>query len=189
MSRFAGFLVMLLALSLPSRATEWQMDAANSSILFTGQQAGVDFTGHFNRFTLNVNFDPSAPEDGSIRADIDLSSVDAGSIERTQALPGEDWFFVKSFPTAIFRSTAIRSAGENSYLAEGVLSLRGISQAITLAFDFDQNGDTAIVTAHHELDRSQFGVGTGVWTDEKWVGHLVRVDIKVTARNMKVTSP
>jgi len=189
MKFIACFLGAILFAHTPSKAANWQIDVAKSSIHFTAQQAGEAFTGHFNRFTLAIGFDPDAPSEGTIHAEIDLSSVEAGSAERNQALPGQDWFFAEKFPVAIFKSNTIQKTDSGRYEAHGTLTLRGISRTISLPFKFHQTGVTAAVEARASLDRSLFGVGTGVWADEKWVKHRVQVDITIMALQTKAGAP
>ena len=165
-----------------STAYIWDVDAEKSSIGFTGSQGGEAFSGSFSTFKADIVFDPEHLETAHVRAEIDLASVDAGDAERTEALPGKDWFFVKSFPTAIFEAKTFTALENGQYEAAGHLTLKGITHELALPFSLIITDDHADMKAHFTLDRTAFNVGAGMWKGEDWVAHKVDVDIALRAQ-------
>lgn len=159
----------------------WTVIAEDSVVQFTGRQTGANFTGHFERFDADIIFDPKDLESASVTARIDLASADAGSRERNDALPGKTWFFVKSFPEAIFMSEDFVMTEAGRYDAKGTLEIRGVTQPVTLPFTLDITDGRADMRATLSLDRSDFGVGQGEWASDQWIGFAVKVDIKIAA--------
>jgi len=159
----------------------WEIVKRDSYVKFTATQQGNEFTGEFKDFTADINFDPDNIDAASVKAVIELGSVDAGDSERNDALPGKDWFYVKQYPTATFVSDDFRSIAEGEYEARGHLTIRDVTQPFTLPFTLSLSGDQAVMTGSVGLIRGNFGVGQGTWKTDEWVSLDVKVDLKVTA--------
>lgn len=162
----------------------WDIQADGSHIRFSAEQEGKTFTGEFQEFSGLIRFDPSNPEAGSVKIEIPLKSVDAGSNDRNSTLPDKVWFSTKKFPTAVFTSTDITMSGEG-YLAKGELTLKGTSLPIELPFDLNIDGEKAVMTSALEMDRTRWGVGAAPWDTDEWVSRAVKLDIQVTALNLE----
>ncbi|GGC98721.1 YceI family protein [Aquisalinus flavus] len=165
----------------PEGADVWTLDPAASSVTFTATQQGEEFTGRFDSFSADIRLDPENLSGAMIEARIDMASVDAGSTDRNDALPTNDWFAVKKFPEATFQSSEITSLGGGQYEAAGTLTIKGTSQPATLPFTLTIEGDTAMATGTLELTRTDYNVGTGAYEDGKWVGLPVTVTVDITA--------
>ena len=158
----------------------WDIQPDSSHIRFSAKQEGEPFTGEFQSFSGVINFDPAAPETGSVEITIPLSSVDAGSNDRNSTLPGKIWFSAKKFPTAIFTSSNI-TAVDGAYIAKGDLSLKGTSVPVSLPFSLDIKGDVAVMSSRLTIDRTLWNVGAEPWNTDEWVSRDVRLEIQVTA--------
>ena len=159
----------------------WQKIDAQSHLKFTAKQQGDEFTGEFETFETDIIFDPANLGAASIKAVIDIKSVTAGSKDRDGALPGRDWFFVKKFPDAVFQSTEFSKTGEDSYEAAGTLSIKGVSQPLTLPFTLTITDGIADMNGQVTLDRTLWDVGSGPWSTDEWVSTSVMIDIKIKA--------
>jgi len=159
----------------------WTLDPAASSITFTAEQQGDEFTGRFDSFSADIRLDPEDLSTAMISASIDMTSVDAGATDRNDALPTNDWFAVKKFPEATFVSDEITSLGDDRYQAIGTLTIKDVSQPATLPFTLMIDGDMAKASGTLELTRTDYNVGTGAYKDGKWVGLPVLVMIDITA--------
>jgi polyisoprenoid-binding protein YceI len=159
----------------------WKMIPELSRITFTGTQTGDMFMGEFKRFTTVIQLDPNDLTNAHIEATIDISSVDAHDEQRNQALPGNEWFGVTQFPTAVFRSDSIKKLDDGKYEATGKLTIRDVSKDVVLPFTLDIDGDKARAFGELNLTRTDYNVGTGEWADGKWVGLPVMVTFDITA--------
>jgi len=159
----------------------WTVLPAESHIKFTAVQTGDTFTGEFTAFDAVINFDPAALKDASVTAAIDMNSFEAGDEERNGALPSKDWFFVKSYPKAVFQSDNFTNGTDNNYQAFGTLSLKGVTQPLTLPFNLEIDGDRAVMSGSVSLNRGDYKVGQGAWATDEWVSLDVKLDVKVTA--------
>lgn len=178
--------VLLLLLGLPHTPAiadgfEWQVNQSNSFIKFSGTQTGNAFSGIFEDFTAKIYFDPQSPESAAVQVAIDSGSAKTGDVQRDEALPGKDWFNVKAFPQITFETNGFTPLDGNHYEAVGTLTVLGTAHTITLPFTLQLDGETAMMTGKITLDRKQLGIGTGPWSEGKWVGVEVVVDIQVEA--------
>ncbi|MDL2171690.1 MULTISPECIES: YceI family protein [Asaia] len=162
-------------------STSWVVDKAHSRFGFTGTQTGTPFRGSFTQYEPQIALDPAHPETGRIDMTIDLASAQTGDRQRDTALPGSDWFDTATFPEAHFVSSAIRRVQGDQYQASGTLTLRGVTQPVTLDFTLDVTGETAHAKGHADLLRSRFGVGQGPWSTGQWVALEVSVVFDLTA--------
>jgi polyisoprenoid-binding protein YceI len=180
---FALFLVLGTVLVASSaRAAEWQVDPAKSWLGFTGTMAQAPFDGRFQRWRATISFDPAHPEQGHARVAIDMASAVTGDKQKDSALPGNDWFDVKTFPEAVFEVQSFRPNGTPStYEAIATLTMRGVKMDLPTPLSIEVNGDTLRAKGRVSLLRSDFGVGQGQWTSAQWVAMEVATAFEVTA--------
>jgi len=171
------------AASAEMAAGNWDIQPERSHIQFTAEQEGKPFTGEFGEFSGVIDFDPAAPEAGSVKITIPLKSVDAGSGDRNSFLPETIWFSTKAHPMAVFTSSDISAKGDG-FIAKGELTLKGVSVPLDLPFDLELNGDIATMTSNIKMNRLKWNVGAEYSTDQ-YVSKAVKLDIKVTAEKIK----
>lgn len=160
----------------------WVVDQAQSRIGFSGTQSGKSFEGEFKDFKATVVLDPADLSDSAIEAEIAVASARTGDRQRDDALPSADWFNARVFPIATFRSDDVTATGEGTYLARGLLSIRGVERPLDLPFTLAIVGDEATAQAETTLMRGDFGVGQGEFATDEWVGFDVKVSISLVAR-------
>lgn len=167
---------------IPAMAANWRIDPARSTLTFSGEQTGTPFSGHLGSFNGTVSFDPLHPEAGHAHVTIALSSATTGDQQRDKALPGQDWFDVTHFPSAIFDAKNFRPKSGNTYETIGTLTIRGVSKSETLVFTINITDSTLHVKGHLDLLRSSFGVGQGPWATGQWVALEVGVNLDIIAQ-------
>lgn len=181
--RLAGLAITgaLMAPTAHAAATSWIVNTQKSQIGFSDVQTGKKFTGHFTKFSATVTFNPKAPAAGHAKVVINMCTARAGSVQRNEALPQPNWFDCKAFPTATFTATSFKSDGGANYTAIGTLKIRNITKPISMPFTFVPHGKQADITGQVTLNRTDFGVGQGIWANGNWVGLNVQVMIKLVA--------
>jgi cytochrome b561 len=97
----------------------------------------------------------------------------------TATLKEPDWFNIKAFPTATYKTTAIRSLGGNKYEADGTLTIRNKSAPAKLPFTLAITGKTATMNGTLNIDRLAFDVGKTIGDD--MVSKIIKVDVAVVA--------
>ena len=165
-----------------AEARDWRMIEDQSTLAFTFRQMGSAVRGTFDDFSAEISFDPSDPEAARVRAEIRIDSVDTRNSERDAGIVGEDWFDTATYPTAVFESTSFSHAGGDDYAVTGLLTVRDITEEVTVPFTISIDGDTATANGTIELDRRTFEVGRGDWASDAAVGYDVVLEIEVEAR-------
>ncbi|PKM06042.1 MAG: polyisoprenoid-binding protein [Gammaproteobacteria bacterium HGW-Gammaproteobacteria-4] len=128
--------IALFALLLPLSgiAADYHMDAAQSHLGFVGTVQGERFEGRFAAFTADIRFDPDALAESRFDVRIDLASADSRNEERDSALKGEDFFAVERLPQAHYHAERFRRLDDGRFVADGELTLRGITRPVSLGF-------------------------------------------------------
>lgn len=174
--------------TLPSTAaksnTQWVIDKTKSTLSFTGSQSGAAFSGVFESFAAQISFDPANLKDAKVVVTIDMNSADAGDGERTDALPGKEWFYTRKFPVAKYSSTAFTHLNGDKYIAEGQLTIKDITHFQTLVFTLKIENGQAVMDGGLTVNRKDFKIGTGMWASEEWVAHDVEVNVHLVATHM-----
>lgn len=147
---------------------------AQSSLSFAATQQGEKFAGVFGDFDARVAYAPDQLPSSHIDATIRMKSLDSKNQERDTALAGSDWFDVAKFPTATFRTTAIRATATGA-VGDADLTIKGKTKRIAFPFTWHADAGKVVLDARVTIDRIDFGVGTGDWADETIVGHKVDV--------------
>ncbi|HEY5667115.1 MAG TPA: YceI family protein [Gammaproteobacteria bacterium] len=161
-----------------ANANGWTVAADTSSVGFTAEQQGGKFNGKFTSFTATIEFDPTAPADGSVVGVVETESVDTRDYDRDAALVDADWFDPANHPEATFESTSIEAAGDGTFVAHGNLTIKGKTLPTDMTFSFDQSGDSAEFEGTMAINRFDFNVGQG-WNDTYMVGKDVEVTISL----------
>lgn len=145
---------------------------------FTVRQMGAKVEGSFADWTAAIRFDETPVEgrNGEVTVTIATGSLTLGSV--TEQAKAPEFFDSAAQPTAIF-AAEIRPEGE-AYVAEGALTLRGVTVPVTLPFTLELDGDTAKMAGGTTLDRRDFAMGAS-YADEASVGFAVEVDVALTA--------
>ncbi|MEO1149834.1 MAG: YceI family protein [Pseudomonadota bacterium] len=160
---------------------QWEVRKDASTLSFTGKQNGKAFTGTFRDFDADIHFDPDNLNEAAITVTVTMKSAKIGDRQKDSALPGNDWFAVKDYPQAVFRSEAITASADGGYLAEGTLTMRDASKELALPFTVDIDGDSAQARGSVTIIRTDFGVGQGEWQSGQWVALEVDIDFEISA--------
>ncbi|MGL4319630.1 MAG: YceI family protein, partial [Paracoccaceae bacterium] len=155
----------------------WQV--TEGTLGFTINQMGSEVTGSFANWTADIRFDEVATEGshGSVSVTIDTTSLTLGSV--TDQAKAADFFDVATHPTATFDARILPA--ETGYLADGILTLRGVTAPLQLPFDLLIAGDVATMTGTTQIDRRTFGMGA-TYGDESTVGFNATVSTNLIAK-------
>jgi len=178
---FLAIVVPALLAAVPARAAHWTVDYAKSRLGFTVQWSNEPFSASFARWNADVDFDPADPVHGKAVVTIDLASETSDEPDFDSELKGAQGFETSKFPVARFASKRFVRKSGNNYLAEGVLSLHGISRDIELPFTLAISGRSAHVTGSAHVLRTDFGLGNDTWSAPSLVSHDVSINVDLTA--------
>jgi polyisoprenoid-binding protein YceI len=170
--------VLLLALALPcaAAATDYAVQPATSTLGFSGTFQGASFNGQFGQWTAAISYDAAKLATSKFDVMVTLASVKTGDKDRDGALPGSDFFNVAKFPQAHFITTGFHQNGAQ-VIADGTLTLRGVTKPVSLNVTFKPQGSRATLDVTGTVKRLDFGVGTGDYADTSVIG----ADVKINA--------
>lgn len=90
----------------------WKVDPAHSDMAFSVRQLlTTTVSGRFTRYDITI-VTGEDPLGSSVNATIELASLDTGNEKRDEHIRSDTFFDVAKHPTASYRSTGIRRAGE-----------------------------------------------------------------------------
>jgi polyisoprenoid-binding protein YceI len=151
-----------------------------SQIEFTVKQMGVPVTGKFKKFDAALDLDLGKPEKSSAVIRIDIGSLTTDNDEADAIAVGVDWLDKARAPLAIFQSASIRALSAGRFEAKGSLSIKSVVRPITLQFaSSDHAGGKTVITSEFKINRSEFGIGAGVWNQSGVVAEVILVKVKL----------
>lgn len=85
----------------------------------------------FDRSTGTITYDAAA-KTASVDVTIDTKSVSTGSALFNEHIQGADFLDTANYPTATFKSTAVKFDGDRPVSIAGNLTIKGITRPVTL---------------------------------------------------------
>lgn len=161
-------------------ASGWQSDPKQSQLTYSVNFEQLPINGEFKTFTVDY------AAEQQLRVVVSIASVDMGNSDINQAIRDVDWFDIKSHGQAVFFSDKIKAVGEEHYVAEGHLQLKGISHPVNVPFSWQpadnpqQSTKSASMTGQLTLSRSDFAIGSPEWASGDQIGLAVDVSFSVT---------
>lgn len=168
-------LLLTLALLCSNAFAADYVQQPGSSLGFTASYQGEAFAGSFTKFNSVISFDPAKLAQSRFDVRITLSSANTKNAERDEMLIGSDFFNTKAQPEARYTATKFRALGGNRFVAEGILTLRGISKAAPLTFTWTAGAKPQIVGTA-KVQRLDYKVGIGDWDDVELIPNSVIIN-------------
>jgi len=166
MMHFRNFflLVSLLFFSVVAAQTaalpgKWKiLEKPDQTVEFRIRNFGFWVNGTFSGLRGDIQFNPSRPENASVKCSIPVSSVNTGIKKRDSHLQEEEYFWETRFPRIVLESSSIKSEG-GDFKFIGKLTIRGVAGDIRFPFSFSRVGEQAVVAAQFTLNRRDYKVG------------------------------
>jgi polyisoprenoid-binding protein YceI len=116
----------------------YTLDPAHTRIGFTARHAMVTkVRGAFNEFTGTVVLDGANPANSTAAVTIKAASIDTRNEQRDGHLRSNDFLSMEEYPEITFVSTSAKETGENEFELTGDLTIRGVTNSITIPFTFE----------------------------------------------------
>lgn len=167
----------LLLSSMPALAADY-LQAAGSTLGFSGTLEGDRFEGRFPGFATLLRFDPARLDQARLDVTIPLAGATTGNRDHDAEMRGEGLLHVRKFARARYTASRFRALGGNRYAADGVLSLHGVARPVTLAFTWTA-GKQPLLVGTASLRRLQFGIGSEDWADAGMLSDVIVVNTRV----------
>jgi len=178
---FAALIAGAVSLTGPANAAarHYLLDGTNSQVAFATDFGDSQITGKIPVSAASLQLDFGDVSNSAVTVTLDVRNAVASFPFAAQAMKGPKVFDARHFPTADFRSTAVRRSGEGA-VVDGVLTLRGVTREVSLqaglwrvAGSDPSDLDHLVIRLTGAIRRSAFG--TDGWPNA--VGDEVRLDI------------
>lgn len=116
-------------------AGTWELDPAHTMVEFVARHMLTKVRGRFTEFSGTVEIGET-PEDSSVQVEIQAASVQTNQEMRDNHLKSGDFFEVETYPTLTFRSTGVRLIEGAEFELDGELTIRGVTNPLTLKGEF-----------------------------------------------------
>lgn len=172
-----------------TQTNTWSLDVAHSEAIFHVRHmmfANVHGRIPITSGTIKTN---EKGEPTFVEAELDLANIDTGSKDRDGHLRSADFFDVEKHPKMTFVSTRVEKTGGNSYDIVGDLTIRGVTQEVTLAAEKlgegkDPWGNLKVgIAATTTLERTRWGLNWNAALEAGGVlvGEKVKVELNLQA--------
>ncbi len=162
----------------------WNLDVAHTRVGFSAKHAMVTTVrGAFGEFEGSLTLDGHNPAGSKAEVTIQAASFGSGNEQRDGHVRGEDFLDVANYPTLTFRSTSVRTDGDDFVLV-GDLTIRGTTRPVEIAVELegvekDPFGNQRIgFSGETTISRKDFGLTWNVPLDGG--GILVSDKVKIT---------
>jgi cytochrome b561/polyisoprenoid-binding protein YceI len=155
---------------------------SGSTLGFSTAWSGQPIEGGFKRWDGDILFSPDALAKSKLTIRVDLASVSTGDDQRDATLPTPDWFDATAHPTAVFIASRFKATGHDSFVANGTLTLRGVTRPVAVAFTLKITDDEAVAQGSASVDRTAFGVGQGEWAATDQIPAEVKLSFSLKAK-------
>ena len=116
----------------------YTLDPAHTRIGFVARHAMVTkVRGAFNEFTGTAVLDGANPEKSTVQVTIQAASIDTRNAQRDGHLRGNDFLAMEEYPQITFVATQVRQAGATTLEITGDLTIRGVTNSVTIPFEFE----------------------------------------------------
>jgi len=117
-------------ISIPP-AGKYELDASHTEVGFAARHMLTKVRGRFTEFEGTIEVGDS-PEESQVDVEIKTGSVQTNFEQRDAHLRSADFFDVDEHPVMTFRSTAIRHTGGAEFELDGDLTIRDVTNPVTL---------------------------------------------------------
>ena len=181
-----GVLICLLACSRLADATQYRIDPTATTAGFEVHLLGLfPIRGDFKHTTGTLFYDPQSKQ-GNIDVFIDSTTVDASTAYARTSVRGPDFFNVEKFPSIDFRSSRFVFESDKLKIVEGMLTLTGVSQPVSLEImrshcEAASPMEVAVCRADAKLVVQRSAFGMTAWAHA--LSDTVTIRVRIVARD------
>ena len=165
-------IVVYLCLGILNAHAQLESSHQSGTVAFSGQHAGMDFEGKFERWKATLILPPQ--NNAEITATFFMTSAKTGDSIYDSTLPEFDWFDVENHALGKFVSSKIVII-EGGYQVLGDLTIKGLTK--TVSFILTDNKDN--LTARFGINRLDYKIGLESDPDAEWVDKTISISMLI----------
>ncbi|MBM5786867.1 MAG: YceI family protein [Pelagibacterales bacterium] len=181
-------LILLLLLPSTSIALErWNVVNTESNIKFSIKVLfAEDVFGEFSKFNGVVEVDRKNFE-GTANFEIDISSISTNyDFDYKDLIRGEMFFDIKNFKKATLQTKDFLINRDNTAQAFAELKIKGIGEDLKIPLDYRLvNENRTEAKGTFIFKRTNFGIGSGIWSNTWILKDDVKVDVNIVLKKFK----
>ncbi|MCC6287633.1 MAG: polyisoprenoid-binding protein [Chitinophagaceae bacterium] len=166
--------------------TKWVIDPSHSEIQFKIRHLMItNVTGSFQEFASTAETEGDDFTKAKIKFTAKVDSITTGNEQRDGHLKSQDFFETEKYPELVFEANGLTAKGGDEYVAEGDLTLHGITRKVKLSIEAggvvkDPYGQTkAGFSVSTKINRKDFGLNWNAATEAG--GVVVSDEVRVSA--------
>ena len=175
---------MTTASVAPVAQATWAIDPSHSLVEFgVKHMMFTTVKGRFATVSGTIVTDEANPAAASVRAEIDVASIDTREAQRDAHLRSPDFLDAEQHPAITFASTHVSARGRGRYVVTGDLTIRGVTREVSLEAELSGRGadpwgnERIGFSATTTINRKDFGL---TWNQALETGGvLVGEDVKI----------
>jgi polyisoprenoid-binding protein YceI len=126
------------ATTLTDLSGTYVLDPAHTRVGFVARHAMVTkVRGQFTEFEGSATVEGGDVAGATVSLTIQAASIDTRNDQRDGHLRSNDFLAMEEFPQITFVSTAVRETGPTSFDVVGDLTIKGVTNSITIPFEFE----------------------------------------------------
>lgn len=157
--------------------SRWAFDLYHTQVEFAAKHLGMmTVRGNFLEITADGNIYPDNPEASSVDVTIQTASIRTHNAQRDNDLRSSNFLEADTYPTMHFKSTSIKSSGQDTYSMIGDLTIKGNTKPVTFQVtkygefnDPTMMGHRIGYSAQSKINRKDFGLTFNMMLDGKWI--------------------
>ena len=174
------------ALAQQLAAGTWTVDPTHSRVGFVARHMMVSkVRGSFSDYTAEITI-ADDPLQSSLRAEVQMASIDSGNADRDGHLRTNDFFDIEHFPTMTLVATNFEPNGED-FTMTADLTIRGVTRSVDFDLAFEGSGTDpwggtrAGFTASTTINRKDFGMeyNAALETGGVLIGEKVQIELDI----------
>ncbi len=156
-SLFAAALAALLGTN--ALATDFPLSGGNTKVEFVGTKPGGKHTGGFAKLDGKATVGADA---ATLKIDvtIDTDSLYSDDPKLTGHLKNPDFFSVKDYPKATFKSTKVEKSA-TGYTVTGDLTMVGKTKAVSFPATVTATADSLRLASEFKINKGEWGMNYG----------------------------
>lgn len=166
---------------------QYKLDPAHTAAEFSARHMMITTVrGGFRNITGSLNYDPPHPNQASVEAVIDTTTLTSTGVQqRDDHLRSPDFLDIEKYPTITFKSTKVEPYDNNTRAkVTGDLTIRDVTRPVTLDVEFLGENKTPWGTANigftasTKINREDWGLNWNLALEAG--GWLVSKDVTLT---------
>lgn len=149
---------------------DYKFESSHAKVTWSVNHLGFStYTGQFPRVEGTLKLDARDVAKSVVNVTINTAAVGTLDADLDKHLKTADFLNVEKFPTATFKSTAVKQTGERTADITGDLTLHGVTKPVVIQATFNQAGPNPMskiytigFDARAKIKRSDFGITTYV---------------------------